>query len=87
MRHYLYPKRDNIGLKGDKKILVTNSVHTRPGQENSKKIEIKFKKLKNPFVALFIEKMDVIGQEIEKKIIDLNSVHTRSVEGNSEKNS
>ena len=36
-RHYFLPKRDNIGREREKKILVTNSVHTRPGQENSKK--------------------------------------------------
>ena len=32
-------KTDNIGRERDKKILVTNFVHTRRGQENSKKIE------------------------------------------------
>ena len=41
------PKRDEIGRKSEKKkILLQNSVHTRPGQENSeKKIVKKFEKL------------------------------------------
>ena len=56
-RHYFKPKRDNIGREREKKILVTNSVHTLPGQENSKKIAKKFKKLKNPFLTLFLAKM------------------------------
>ena len=42
--HYFYPKRDEIGRESEKKTLVSNSVHTRPGQENSKKIEKKIKK-------------------------------------------
>ena len=33
-----------------------NSVHTRPGQENSEKKEKKIKKLKNLFLALFLTK-------------------------------
>ena len=56
-RHYFKPKRDNIGREREKKILVTNSVHTLPGQENSKKIAKKFKKLKNPLLTLFLAKM------------------------------
>ena len=40
------PKRDEIGQKSENKILLQNSVHTRPGQENSdKKIVKKFEKL------------------------------------------
>ena len=34
---YFYPKRDEIGLEREENILVTNFVHTRPMQENSKK--------------------------------------------------
>ena len=55
------PKRDNIGREREKKFLVTNSVHTRPGQENfkknSEKIAKKFKKLKKLFPALFLAKI------------------------------
>ena len=47
-----------------KKILVPNSVHTRPGQENFKKIEKKIKKLKNLFLELFLAK---IGGDRPKK--------------------
>ena len=43
-RHYFLPKRDEIGQKGERKILVPNSVHTRPGQENSEKNSEKIEK-------------------------------------------
>ena len=33
-----------IGLKSEQKILVPNSVHTRPGEENSEKTSKKIKK-------------------------------------------
>ena len=56
-RHYFQPKWDEIGREREKKNLDLNSVHTRPGQENSKKIAKKFKKLKNPFLTLFLAKM------------------------------
>ena len=40
---YFQPKRDEIGREKEKKNLVPNSVHTRPGYENfeknSKKIQ------------------------------------------------
>jgi len=38
------------------KILLPNSVHTRPGQENSEKNSKKIKKLINLFPALFLAK-------------------------------
>ena len=39
--------------KVEKKLLVPNSVHTRPGQENSKKQKAKkFKKLKKPLPGI-----------------------------------
>ena len=40
------PKGDEIGQERETKILVTNSVHTRHGQENSEKNS---KKLKTHF--------------------------------------
>ena len=44
-RHCFYQKRDEIGRKREKKNnLVPNSVQSRPGQENSKKIVKIFKK-------------------------------------------
>ena len=83
------PKRDKIGRERGKKILVPNSVHMRPGQENSKKKNRKkIQKIKKtPFRQYFLPKWDEIGREREKKILDLNSVQTRPVEGNSKKNS
>jgi len=44
LRHYFLPKRDEIGRESEKKILVPNSVHTRPGQENSEKNSKKIQK-------------------------------------------
>ena len=44
-----------MGQEREKKILVPNSVHTRPGQENSERNGQKIKKkLKNPFPALVL---------------------------------
>ena len=42
--HYFQPKRGEIGRENDKKNLVPNSFHTRPGQENSEKNSKKNKK-------------------------------------------
>ena len=53
---YFYPKRAERGREREKKILVSNSVHTRPGQENSEKNRKKIKKLKHLFPALFPSK-------------------------------
>ena len=55
-----------------KKILVPNSIHTRPGQENFKKIEKKKsqKIKKNLFPELFLAKTGVDRPENrEKKIL------------------
>ena len=68
------------------KILVPNSIHTRPGQENSEKNRKTIKKIKNLFLALFLGKTwDEIGREREKKILAPNSVHTRPGQENFEK--
>ena len=46
---------DETGREREKKILVPNSVHTRPRKENSeKKLVKKYKKLKNFFPTLFL---------------------------------
>ena len=55
-RHYFLAKGEEIGQERETKILVTNSVHTRHGQENSEKIAKKLKKLKNLFPTLFLAK-------------------------------
>ena len=74
--------------KERKKILDPNSIHTRPGLENSEKNRKRNQKIKKtPFWHQFQPKWDEVGREREKKILNLNSVHTRIVEGNSEKNS
>ena len=72
-----------------KKILVLNSVHTRPGQENSeKKIAKKFKKLKNLIPALFPGKTGWDRpRKKKKKILVANSVYTLPGQENSERSS
>ena len=45
-----------MGREIGEKILVPNSVHTRPGKENSEKNNKKLKKLKNLFPALSLAK-------------------------------
>ena len=56
-RQYFQPKWDEIGGDREKKILDPNSVHTRPGQENSEKNrKKKSTKFKNLFLALFLAK-------------------------------
>ena len=62
-----------------KEILLSNSVHTRPRQENSKKIE---KPLSN---IIFSQYGDEIGRERGKKILLPNSDHTRPRQENSKK--
>ena len=47
-RHYFQPKRDEIDRKSEHKILLQNSVHNRPGQENSEKITKKIQKIRKP---------------------------------------
>ena len=53
-RNYFSPKWDWIGLESEKKNLVPNSVHTRPGQEISEKNSKKIRNNKNLFLALFL---------------------------------
>jgi len=47
--HYFSPKRDEIGRESEDKILDKNSIHTRPGQENSEK---KCKKIQKPISSI-----------------------------------
>ena len=41
--------KNQIGRERETKILVPNSVHTRPGQENSEKNSKKIKKIKKTY--------------------------------------
>ena len=66
-RQYFQPKRDEIGLKRDKKILVLNSVITQPGQENSEKNSKKIQKIKKPRSSIIISQNGVRQAEKEKK--------------------
>ena len=43
---------DEIGRKSENKILLQNSVHTRPGQENSKKNSKKIQKIIKPIPGI-----------------------------------
>ena len=54
--------------KEKKKILLPNSVHTRPRQENSEKNSKKIEKIKKTcFRFYFLPKQDEIGRERGKK--------------------
>ena len=46
------PKRDEVGQKSEKKNLVPNSVHSRPGKENSEKNSKKTQKIKKPLSSI-----------------------------------
>ena len=82
------PKRDEIERKSENKILLQNSVHTRPGQKNSEKKSKKIQKnYKTSSRHYFLPKRDEIGRKSENKILLRNSVHTRNGQENSEKNS
>ena len=51
--HYFNSNRDEIYREREEKILIPNSIQTRPGQENSKKKQKnKFKKLKKPLSGI-----------------------------------
>ena len=57
-----------LAKKEKKKILLPNSVHTRPRQENSEKNSKKIEKIKKTcFRYYFLPKRDQIGREREKK--------------------
>ena len=46
------PKREEIGRKSENKILLQNSVHTRPWQENSEKNSKKIQKIIKPLPGI-----------------------------------
>ena len=73
--------------KEEKKILVPNSVYTRPGQKIPKKIVKKFKKYKTSSRQYFQPKWDDISRKGVNKILVPNSVQSRRGQENSEKNS
>ena len=47
-RHYFWTTRDGIGREREKKILLPNSVDTRPWLENFEKKSKKIEKIKKP---------------------------------------
>ena len=70
-----------------KKNLVPNSVHTRPGQENSKKNRKKnIKKLKNPLSSIIFSQNEMRQAEKEKKKFQSRIPFKLSQEENCEKN-
>ena len=74
--------------KERKKNLFANSIHTRPGQENSEKNSKKIQKIKKPLSSIISRQNKIRQAEKGKKeIIVQNSAHTRPGQENSEKNS
>ena len=74
------PKRDEIGREREKKILVPNSLHTQPGQENfeknSKKIQ-KIKKLNSDIISIQ-KRLREAEKEREKFSPDFRSYPSRA---------
>ena len=66
-QHYLLAKWDEIGGEREKKILVTTSVHTRPGQENYEKNRKKNQKIKKPISGIILGQNGIRLAEKERK--------------------
>ena len=76
-----------IDRKSENKILVPNSAHTRPVQENFEKNSKKIQKIINPLPGnIFSQNGMRLAQKKKNKIVAPNSVHTRPGQENSEKN-
>ena len=73
--------------KRGKKILVPNSVHTRPELENPKKNSKKMKKIKKSLSGIIFKNGSRKDKKEGKKKFVPISVHTWPGEENSEKNS
>ena len=72
--------------KEKKKILVANSVHTCPGQENFEKNSKKIQKIKKPLSGFISSQNEIrLAEKGEKKIIVPNSAHSRPRQEKSEK--
>ena len=75
-----------MGQEREKKILVPNSVHTRPGQENSKQNSKKKQKIKKPLSGIIFSQNGMrLAEKEEKKILVPKSVPTGPREENSQK--
>ena len=59
------PKQNEVGRESEKKILVPNSVHTQPGQENSEKNSKKIQKTIKPLSSIIYNQNG--GKKIPKK--------------------
>ena len=80
------PKREHLGQKTENKILLLNSVHTRPRQENFEKNRTKIQKIIKPLPGIiFSQNGRRLAEKLKKKILLQNSVHTRPGQENSEK--
>ena len=72
--------------KERKKILVANSVHTWPEQENFEKNSKKIQKIKKPLSGIISSQNEIrLAEKGEKKIIVPNSAHTLPGQENSKK--
>ena len=67
-RHYFYPNRDEIGLEREKKIVVPNSVPTRPWLEKSQKKIKKIQKIKNHHSGIISIQTEMRKAEKGRKI-------------------
>ena len=49
-------KQDEVGQESEKKILLPNSVHTRPRQQNSEKNSKKIEKIQKPLSNIYFSR-------------------------------
>ena len=77
-----------MGRKSEKKILLQNSIHTRPGEENSEKTSKKIQKIIKPLPGIICSQYGMgQAEKVKKKNLLQNSVRKRHGQENSEKNS
>ena len=66
-----------MGRESEKKILAPNSIHTRPGQENSEKNGKKKQKIKKPLSGFIFNQNGMrLSEKEEKKNLVPKSVQT-----------
>ena len=66
-----------MGRESEKKILAPNSVHTRPGQENSEQNSKKKQKIKKPLSSIIFSQNGMrLAEKEKKKKLAPNSVQS-----------
>ena len=74
----MYPKRVEGDREREKKILVPNFVHTRPGQENFEKNRKKIQKIKKP-LSVRTQPEQETSKKNCKKIQKIKKINSGSI--------